>query len=54
MTLEEMLKDRERMSETRKSIEIAKRMLDDGEKVEKVVKYTGLSIEQIKQIEKLK
>ena len=54
MTLEEKFKDRERMSETRKSIEIAKRMLDDGEQVEKVVKYTGLSIEQIKQIEKLK
>ena len=54
MTLEEKLKDRERMSKMMNSLEIAKRMHDDGEPIEKIVKYTKLSIEQIKQIEKLK
>ena len=50
MTLEEMLKDHERMSEMRNSLEIAKRMLDDGEPIGKIVKYTNLSIEQIKKL----
>lgn len=50
MTLQEHIKDVERITEMRNSIEIAKRMLDDGEPIEKIVKYTNLSIDQIEKL----
>lgn len=47
MTLEEMLKDHERMSEMRTSLEIAKRMLEKDYPVEDICDVTGLSKERV-------
>ena len=39
------------IGEKNRDIEIAKEMLKDGENIEKVMRYTKLSKEQIKQIQ---
>lgn len=47
MTLEEMFKDHERITEMRTSLEIAERLLEKNYPVEDICDVTGLSKEQV-------
>ena len=50
MAREEGLKEGHEEGSKEKSIEIAKNMLEENVSLDKIVKYTGLSIEEIEKL----
>ncbi|ANQ52607.1 hypothetical protein MY04_5275 [Flammeovirga sp. MY04] len=49
LEVEAIIKERE-IGEKKKAIEIAKSMLNDGLDIEKVALYSGLSIDEVKEV----
>jgi len=48
--IKKSMEDAEKQGMEKRSIEIAKQMLSEGESIEKIMKYTGLSRDEIEKL----